>query len=59
MSDQDLNQQGAELDEQTSMACHIPLRQRNCDSVRPLLRASISCQWTFSTMACCAWLSAI
>ena len=37
MSDQDLNQQGAELDDQTSIACHTPLRQRNYDSVRLLL----------------------
>lgn len=46
MSDQDLNQQGAELNEQTSIACHTPLRQRNYDFVRPLLHASISCKWT-------------
>ena len=46
MSDQDLNQQGAELDDQAPIACHTPLRQRNYDSVRPLLHASISCKWT-------------
>lgn len=39
MSDQDLKQQGAELlDEQTSIACHTPLRQRNYDSARLLLQ---------------------